>query len=899
MVGRAVSHYQILEKLGEGGMGVVYKAMDTHLDRLVAVKVLPPEKVADADRKRRFVQEAKAASALNHPNIVTIHDIDSAEGIDFIAMELVAGKTLDRWIPRHGLRLNETLKYSVQVADALAVAHKAGIVHRDLKPGNLMVTDQGLVKVLDFGLAKLTEPATPGEDEATRTLKPTTEEGTIVGTVSYMSPEQAEGKKVDARSDIFSFGALLYEMVTGRRAFQGDSRLSTLTAILREEPKPASQIVEGLPRELERIIGRCLRKDPERRFQAMPDLKVALEELKEESDSGTLGAVPAPRQPYRRWLAWTIALLAVAGMVVALWFARSGVKAPEPTLTAVPLTTYPGFQGEPTFSPDGNQVAFTWDGEKRDHRDIYIKLIGTSGPPLRLTTDAARDYSPAWSPDGRYIAFLREFSREKSALLLIPALGGPERKLAEISNPGLAFLPGPDLAWSPDGNSLVISDRDSLAEPFALFLLSIETGEKRKVTSPPAQLAGDSSPAFSPDGRTLAFSRNIDAGLGDLYLLAFSEGLKPAGEAKRITFENQGARSPAWTTDGREIVFSDRTRLWRIVAPESMGGEAKPQGLASLGQDIRGPSVSRRGQRLAYAHFLTRGNIWRIAAPIQDGGLSADHPKSVIPVNNAAPFITSTRDDYAPQFSPDGKKVAFMSDRSGNLEIWVSDSDGSNAFQLTSFGGPAVTTPRWSPDGTRIAFDSDAAGEFDIWVIGANGGKAQRMTTHPANDGNPSWSRDGHWIFFDSARTGDQQVWKIPANGGEAIQVTRDGGFAPLESPDGRFLYYVKGLIDTSLWRIPVEGGQATKILEGLSNYINLAIVHEGIYFVPKRGAVSGFSIQFLNSATNQIRPVAKLERPLDLGDSGALAVSPDGRWILYEQFEQAGSELMLVENFR
>src|SRR5262249_1435342 len=257
MIGRTVSHYQILEKLGQGGMGVVYKALDTHLDRLVAIKVLPPERVADEDRKRRFVQEAKAASALNHPNIVTIHDIDSADGIDFIAMELVAGKTLDGWIPRHGLRLNETLKYSVQVADALAVAHKAGIVYRDLKPGNVMVTDQGLVKVLDFGLAKLTEPSDCGGDEATRTLKPTTEEGTIMGTVSYMSPEQAEGKKVDARSDIFSFGALLYEMVTGGRAFQGDSRLSTLTAILREEPKPAGQVVEGLPRELERIIARC------------------------------------------------------------------------------------------------------------------------------------------------------------------------------------------------------------------------------------------------------------------------------------------------------------------------------------------------------------------------------------------------------------------------------------------------------------------------------------------------------------------------------------------------------------------------------------------------------------------------------------------------------------------
>jgi len=227
MVGRTVSHYQILEKLGEGGMGVVYKAMDTHLDRLVAIKVLPREKVADAERKRRFVQEAKSASALNHPNIVTIYDIDSADGIDFIAMELIVGKTLERWIPRHGLRLNEALKYSVQIADALAAAHSAGIVHRDLKPNNVMVTEQGLVKVLDFGLAKLTEPSAPPEDEATRTLKATTEEGTIVGTASYMSPEQAEGKKIDARSDTFSFGALLYEMVTGRRAFQGDSQIAT------------------------------------------------------------------------------------------------------------------------------------------------------------------------------------------------------------------------------------------------------------------------------------------------------------------------------------------------------------------------------------------------------------------------------------------------------------------------------------------------------------------------------------------------------------------------------------------------------------------------------------------------------------------------------------------------
>jgi len=287
MVGQTISHYRVLEKLGAGGMGVVYKAQDTHLGRSVAIKVLPPEKVADPERKRRFVQEAKAASALNHPNIITIYDIDAADGVDFIAMEYVPGKTLGQVIGRKGLPLRETLKYAVQVAGALAKAHAPGIVHRDLKPANVMVTGDGLVKVLDFGLAKLTDPAEADEFALTRTLRAETEEGTILGTPAYMSPEQAEGKPVDARSDIFSFGAVLYEMVTGRRAFRGDTKLAVLSALLKDEPQPVSSVREDVPRDLERIITRCLRKDRERRFQHMDDVRVALEELKEESDSGT------------------------------------------------------------------------------------------------------------------------------------------------------------------------------------------------------------------------------------------------------------------------------------------------------------------------------------------------------------------------------------------------------------------------------------------------------------------------------------------------------------------------------------------------------------------------------------------------------------------------------------
>jgi len=295
--GEGIAHYTLLDRLGEGGMGIVYKARDNHLGRMVALKMLSEDKIFDPERKRRFVQEAKAASALSHPNIVTIYDIDTANGVTFIAMEYVNGKTLDRVIRGKAGSLNQTLKYAVQLADALAAAHDAGIVHRDIKPGNIIVSETGQAKILDFGLAKLTENAGTGEEQATRTLKgEVTEKGAILGTIAYMSPEQAEGKKVDSRSDIFSFGSVLYEMTTGRRAFSGETRASTLAAILREEPRPASEVAHETPREMERIISRCLRKDPDRRYQHMADLRVALEEVKEEWESGKMTALPGTRR---------------------------------------------------------------------------------------------------------------------------------------------------------------------------------------------------------------------------------------------------------------------------------------------------------------------------------------------------------------------------------------------------------------------------------------------------------------------------------------------------------------------------------------------------------------------------------------------------------------------------
>ncbi|HVP48382.1 MAG TPA: protein kinase, partial [Bryobacteraceae bacterium] len=608
MVGKVFAQYQITEKLGEGGMGVVWKARDTHLDRFVALKTLAAEKLSDPERKRRFVQEAKAASALNHPNIVHIYDIADADGVQFIAMEYVAGKTLDQLIGRKGLRLNEALKYAIQIADALAKAHAAGIIHRDLKPSNIMVTENGLVKVLDFGLAKLGEAA-PGELGETATVRapegPNTEEGTIVGTIAYMSPEQAEGKKVDARSDIFSFGSVLYEMVTGRRAFHGDSKLSTLSAILKDDPKPVSGILPDVPRDLEKIISHCLRKDPDRRFQHMADVKTLLDELKEESDSGKLTGITAGGTPRRKprlpWaLAGTAVLLATTGLW--LWLLH---PTPHAIPKTVPLTSYPGWQGTPAFSPDGKQVAFTWNGEKEDNFDIYVKLVD-AGTPLRLTSNPADESSPAWSPDARYIAFCRSVSGH-AEIWMIPSLGGAERKLAESVSCDL-------MSWSPDGKFLALIDRSAPREPVGIFLLSVETGDKQRVTSPPSGYSGDAAPRFSPDGKTLAFARFHSTLSGDVYVLPVVAGGRPAGEPRRLTFEERLVWGLDWTADGRKIVYSSgqvgSTNLWMIPAS---GGTPEPVAIA--GQNAENPSVAHLGNRLLYQRDLFDSNIWRIPGP--------------------------------------------------------------------------------------------------------------------------------------------------------------------------------------------------------------------------------------------------------------------------------------------
>ncbi|HUQ91084.1 MAG TPA: protein kinase [Bryobacteraceae bacterium] len=460
MTGQTLAHYQVLEKLGAGGMGEVYKARDTRLDRIVAIKVLPPDIVANAGRKLRFIQEAKSASALNHPNIVVIHDINQENGVDYMVMEYIDGKTLEAVIPRQGMRLAEALKVAIPIADGLAKAHSAGIIHRDLKPSNIMIGDDGRAKILDFGLAKLTEDA-PSSEDNTRTQRAHTEDGVIVGTISYMSPEQAEGKKIDARSDIFSFGSVLYEMVTGHKAFQGESRISTLSAILREEPKP----VENLPPEVDRILRRCLRKDPARRFQSMADVKVELEETREESESGKLHATVPPR-PVRRWPQLTVlgagVLAALAGLV---WFVSR--PKPVPELHIRQLTADSGVSTTPAISPDGKLVAYASDRAGEGNLDIWVQPLTAGARPIRLTRTPADDRAPSFSPDGGQIVF----GRADGGIYLIPSLGGDER---------LIVRGGYTPRFSPDGQWIAYATSYSDLMESKVFIVPV-TGGRRNV----------------------------------------------------------------------------------------------------------------------------------------------------------------------------------------------------------------------------------------------------------------------------------------------------------------------------------------------------------------------------------------------------------------------------------
>ena len=886
MIGQTLDRYTIESKLGEGGMGVVYRARDTHLNRTVAIKVLPADKVSDPERRTRFIQEARAASALNHPNIVTIHDIRSDGGIDFIVMEHVGGRPLDEVIGGRPLRVNRALRYAVQIADALARAHEAGIVHRDLKPSNVIVTDDDVIKVLDFGLAKLVDPAERSGEAQTQT-RPITDAGMIVGTAAYMSPEQAEGRKVDGRSDIFSFGTIVYEMVTGRRAFEGSSMMSVLAKILNDEPTAPNAAGAAIPVDVERAIMRCLRKDPARRFQTMADLKVALEDLVVDSVSVPAPVLPSATSP-RRSLAVLVVigfgLIGLIGAGYAAWKALRVPPAAPVNSRAVPVTALPGMVRWPSFSPDGSQIAFQWNGQKQDNADVYVQQTG-GVTTLRLTSDPAIDYTPMWSPDGRWIAFLREGNDRTQELRLVAPIGGPERKVANIRPRG--FLREATLDWCPDSSCIIVTDNPSgsLNEADALFVISIETGEKRQLTRPaPDAILADTDPAVSPDGRWLVFRRDTAAYSGRLQIVSLGPGLTVTGEPRALTGILITAYGPRWSSND-EIVFAARGGLWRTrVAPGST-----PERLSGAGEDGVTPAVWRATggapSRLAYVRSYRDLNVWRLDTPGQ--GQPATGP--------AAKAVASTRLDGIAQLSRDAKRIAFMSDRAGEWEVWTSDIDGGNAIKLTSLGAnPGF--PRWSPDGSLVAFHSNSEAEADgnVHVVPASGGRVRQLTSHATTNVFPSFSTDGKWIYFSSRRSGDATAWKIPVAGGQAVQVTTKPALLTLEAEDGKSIFFVESngsFTAGPLWQQPLNGGAPVKLLDSVLP-MSFDVVDRGIYYIESGGS---YALKFLDLETRRTTMIMDNVGPTNSG----LSVSRDGRIILFSRTDTRVDDLMLVDKFR
>jgi len=883
MIGRVLSHYRIIEKLGAGGMGEVYLAEDTALGRRVALKLLPEQHTQDQERLRRLKLEAKSASALNHPNILIIHEIGEADGHHFIATEFIDGETLREFLRRTGrMQIEKTLTVAVQVASALAAAHEAGIVHRDIKPENIMLRRDGYVKVLDFGLAKLTERVAPQSgdtDMPTISAQALTESGVVLGTAQYMSPEQASGKSVDGRSDIFSFGAVLYEMVAGQRAFESSSVVEILAAILNQEPKP---LPSAVPPDLARVILRCLRKDPARRYQTMADLKVGLDDLREETHSRSHFSV-VPLQLRRHWTVLAAMLLIASMLGLFAWKPWRKEPSVEP-LRTIAITTFSGAEQQPSLSLDANHVVFSWTGPRQDNQDIYVQMIG-QGSPLQLTTDPRNDYNPVWSHDGRWIAFFRSeppapTGLRNRELRLIPPLGGSERKLADIR--GQDFLEAVYLAWSLDSNFLVVTDSPGEGQPDALFRVSLETGEKMQLTNPQPPVLADTSPAISPDGRSLVFLRRTSWGAGELHLLPLGKGLTAAGETRRLTPVELRADYPTWMPDGKEIVFSARGSLWR----QGISGENAPMRIPYVGEDGLMPTISRsqpgKPARLVYMRSFWDSNFWRIETS------AAGAPSSSAPVM----AISSTKWDYHCQFSPDGLRVVFSSDRSGEREIWISDPDGSNAVQVTFMRAQETMCPYWSPDGQLVTFSSNKEGEFDIYVVPVAGGKPRRLTSNPAIDIGPTFSRDGRWIYFMSMRSGDYRVWKMPAVGGDAVQVTPNQSGVAFESPDGSNLYYSTPSVVSPVWRLPVSGGEPVKILDGVV-WFNFCLVEQGAYYINQFGSET--RLQYLNFVTGKSTTVA-----VNLGEvSSGLTATPDGRTILFTRVDSHTDDLMLVENFR
>jgi Tol biopolymer transport system component len=706
--GAMVGPYRIAGELGEGGMGVVYKATDTRLERTVALKFV------NVAFSKRFLREAKAISALNHPHVATLYDIGEDQGAPYLVMEHVDGKPLGGPLP-----LALALDYAIQIAGALEAAYAAGIVHRDLKPANILARQQGGIKVLDFGLAKAVGSDAADTDNSeypTRSLS-RTQAGSIVGTVGYMSPEQASGRPADHRSDIWAFGVVLYEIVGGRKAFPGKSRAAILAAVLEEEPEPLT----GIPEVLRQIIGRCLRKDPAVRWQHIGDVRLLLEDVR-----AGLGSKARRESNSARWPLTAFACIALAAAGYAAWnWSRTTPRAEGHSFSQV--TDGPGQETNPSLSPDGKSVVYA--SRAAGMWDVYLLHIGGTNP-VNLTRDSGADNTEAaFAPDGERIAFRSE--RDGGGIFLMGATGESVRRLTDF-----CYLP----AWSPDGRQIACSTvsphrpdvRDVMNSQ--VYVIDVASGRQRLVSG--AQDAVQ--PSWSPDGRRIAFW-GVREGTRDIFTVA-SDGGDP------VAATNDGALDwdPVWAPDGRHLYFSsDRggsMNIWRIaVDPGSGKAAAAPEPVNVPATYAAGISFSRDGLRMAYMSGMRTSNLFQAAFdPAREATVGA--PKAI---------TQGVKSTLYPSISRDGKRIAFTLEGL-NEDIAVVQPDGGR-FRRVTDDSARDREPRWSPDGREIAFVSNRGGRFEVWTIHPDGSGLRQVTDGSPRGGviYPAWSPDGLQISYD------------------------------------------------------------------------------------------------------------------------------------------------------
>ena len=876
--GQRLGPYEILGPLGAGGMGEVYRATDTNLNRDVAIKILPGAFADDPDRMARFTREARVLASLNHPNIAGIYGLERQNNIPFLILELVPGSTLAELLVAGPLQIPEALHVGRQIAEALESAHEKGIIHRDLKPANVKVTPEGKVKVLDFGLAKAFRgEGSEAENSPTVSLSET-RDGTILGTAAYMSPEQARGKPLDKRTDIWSFGCVFYEALTGRRAFAGNTLSDTLASVLQHEPDLDS-LPAAIPANVRVLLRRCLNKEREQRLRDVGDARIEIDEALGQWGKAEPNVLVA-RQPRRlRTLLCGAVGCVLLGTTVGWLFPRIGPDQRPQLLAVERLTHEPEFSESPTWSPDGKQLAFA--SNRSGNYEIYVRRV-EGGKEVNVSNDPGQDFQPAFSPDGNWIAFVStrssrtgmvktgsinntEFRTYGGDVWVAPALGGQAKLLGKDGN-----FP----SWQPSGRKVVYVGRRENHR--SILETGLEGGAPRTLLPSEESSWEIVRAQYSPAGRWISFET------WDREIYVFPAG---GGTPRKIL----NGINHVWDPSGTRLYYCTRnplggTRLHWVEMDENKGEtKGEPQTLTLMTGILRDLSISRDGQQFAVAQWEAAQNLARL--PLTAEGSSPAGPEEVL---SRGQII-----DRMPQVSPDGRSIAYTSDRLGLDELWIARLDPTRLDRL-QFPDPdqGVSGPHWFPDGRRLAvirIRPDA--KLSLWSIAADGSQAEELTSPESmlnSEGFPV-SPDGNHIVYAAKAGRNYQLYSFDIRTRRAQQITfsADDKSAVCWSPDGRWMVYVSDASgDLQLWKMPATGGEAQRLTTGTDRIRHMFYSSDGrwLYFQPNhlniyRMPPDGGPVQ---QVTHFLEAGLFIEEP---------TISPDNRYLSYTR-SSGGSSL-------